>query len=26
MFTAILMTQVLVAAWYWRVKPKRLPI
>ncbi|MEN9873292.1 MAG: hypothetical protein RL186_189 [Pseudomonadota bacterium] len=26
LFTAILMTQVLVAAWYWRVKPKRLPI
>ena len=26
MFTAILMTQVLIAAWYWRVKPKRLPI
>lgn len=26
MFTAILMTQVLVAAWYWRTKPKRLPI
>jgi preprotein translocase subunit SecD len=26
MFTAILMTQVMVAAWYWRVKPKRLPI
>lgn len=26
MFTAILMTQVMVAGWYWRVKPKRLPI
>ncbi len=26
LFTAILMTQVLVAAWYWRTKPKRLPI
>lgn len=26
LFTAILMTQVMVAAWYWRVKPKRLPI
>lgn len=26
LFTAILMTQVLIAAWYWRVKPKRLPI
>jgi preprotein translocase subunit SecD len=26
LFTAILMTQVLVAAWYWRAKPKRLPI
>jgi preprotein translocase subunit SecD len=26
LFTAILMTQVMVAGWYWRVKPKRLPI
>jgi preprotein translocase subunit SecD len=26
LFTAILMTQVMVASWYWRVKPKRLPI
>jgi preprotein translocase subunit SecD len=26
LFTAILMTQVMVAGWYWRVKPKQLPI
>lgn len=26
MFTAILMTQVLVAWWYWSTKPKKLPI
>jgi preprotein translocase subunit SecD len=26
LFTAILMTQVLVAAWYRQTKPKRLPI
>jgi preprotein translocase subunit SecD len=26
LFTAIFMTQVMVSAWYWRVKPKRLPI
>jgi preprotein translocase subunit SecD len=26
LFTAILMTQVLVAWWYWSTKPKKLPI